>query len=38
MLDLTYLLTTIVFFLAMLLYVRGCNRLGHGKGSEEGSP
>jgi len=34
MLDLVYVLVTVVFFSAMLLYVRGCNRLGHGKGSE----
>jgi uncharacterized membrane protein len=37
MLDLVYVLVTLVFFLAMLLYVRGCDRLGRGKGSE-GSP
>ena len=37
MLDLVYLLTTIAFFMAMLLYVRGCNRLGRGKGPEGSS-
>jgi hypothetical protein len=36
MLDLVYLLATLAFFMAMLFYVRGCNRLGHRKGSEGG--
>jgi hypothetical protein len=37
MLDLVYVLVTLVFFGAMLLYVRGCDRLGHRNGSAEGS-
>ena len=37
MLDLVYLLATLIFFIAMLLYVRGCNRLGRGGGREESS-
>ena len=36
MLDLVYLLATLVFFGAMLFYVRGCDRLGH-RGSGKGS-
>jgi hypothetical protein len=28
--DLLYLLGTVVFFAAMLAYVRGCERLGRG--------
>jgi hypothetical protein len=32
--DLLYLLGTVVFFAAMLAYVRGCERLGHGSDGE----
>ena len=28
MLDITYILATVAFFALMLLYVRGCERLG----------
>ncbi len=37
MLDLVYVLVTVVFFVAMLLYVRGCNWLGRSKGLAGGS-
>ncbi len=36
MLDLVYILVTLAFFGLMLLYVRGCERLGKdGTGEEE---
>jgi hypothetical protein len=34
--DLAYVVVTLGFFGAMLFYVRGCDRLGHRKGSAEG--
>jgi uncharacterized membrane protein len=34
MLDLVYVLLTLAFFSAMLLYVRGCERLGHRTGEK----
>lgn len=37
MLDLMYVVVTVVFFMAMLLYVRGCNWLGRPRGSEGSS-
>ena len=37
MFDLIYVLATLVFFGVMLLYVRGCDRLGHRDGSGEAS-
>lgn len=37
MLDLVYVLVTLAFFMVMLLYVRGCNRLGRGGGREGSS-
>ena len=36
MTDLLYLLGTILFFAAMLAYVRGCERLGRGGTDSEG--
>jgi len=33
-LDLLYVLLTLVFFGLMLLYVVGCHRLGHRNGSD----
>jgi hypothetical protein len=35
MLDVIYVLTTIVFFALMLAYVRGCERLGKDASGEE---
>ena len=37
MLDLIYVLVTVAFFVAMVLYVRGCNWLGRARGPEGGS-
>ncbi|MBI4500549.1 MAG: hypothetical protein HY700_05250 [Gemmatimonadetes bacterium] len=39
MLDLVYVLVTVVFFRLMILYVRGCERLGRDDaGKEEERP
>jgi hypothetical protein len=38
MLDLLYALATVVFFLMMLAYVRGCHRLGNPETEEERRP
>ena len=42
MIDVIYVVTTIAFFVLMLLYVVGCNRLGHMADAErardEGAP
>jgi hypothetical protein len=37
-LDLLYVLLTLVFFGLMLLYVGGCHRLGHRNGSDRSLP
>lgn len=36
--DILYIALTIVFFAAMLAYVRGCERLGHDATGEEERP
>jgi hypothetical protein len=38
MLDLWYVLGTVVFFIAMIAYVRGCEALGRDSGSKEATP
>jgi hypothetical protein len=38
MIDLLYLALTLAFFALMLAYVRGCEQLGRGAGSEEERP
>jgi hypothetical protein len=35
MLDVIYVLATIVFFWGMIAYVRGCEALGHDQGTEK---
>jgi hypothetical protein len=35
MLDVIYLATTVAFFAVMVLYVRGCERLGRSPGAAE---
>lgn len=37
-LDLLYVLLTVVFFGLMLLYFRGCHRLGRRNGSDRSLP
>lgn len=36
MIDLIYVATTVAFFVLMIGYVRGCERLGRGEGDESG--
>ena len=38
MLDLWYVLGTVVFFVAMIAYVRACEALGRDSGSKEATP
>jgi hypothetical protein len=38
LLDLIYITLTLLFFGAMLAYVRGCERLGRGAAGEEERP
>ncbi len=38
MLDLLYVLGSVVFFVAMIAYVRGCEALGRDSGSKEATP
>ena len=37
MLDVIYVLATILFFWAMIAYVRGCEALGHDPDTERGA-
>ncbi len=38
MLDIAYIALTVLFFALMLVYVRACEALGHGRDGEERAP